>query len=1277
MGGNSKTAMIAAISPADYDETLSTLRYADQAKKIRNKPVVNEDPNAKLIRELKQELDALRETLKVYAPEEVGKLLSSENKAGRIEAIKAAAATPQPKEPQRIVFPGLNGEVKELTKEEVVDQLQLSEKLLNELNETWEEKLSKTERIHKEREEALEELGIMVEKGNVGVYTPKKAPHLVNLKEDPLMSECLVYKINPGETRVGRLETSDAHIRLSGPNIHDKHCVFKNIDGTVTLHPNEGAMTMVNGMRILQPKELHSGFRIIIGDYHVFRFNHPEEARKERDLQRTGSVRSSVSSKREHFDDQSRPGSPAIAIDQESVLTEVIDWNFARREAVLNHYSNEFNFGGLSDEDLEKVFDDISKLRLMRKRTSDIRTDIDDDSISRTSMSSFRMGTVSTAPTAAEDVTDTLSIDTGHLTTDTEELLRLAREEMQQRLELQKQEYEERIRLVEQANVQSQDLEEEKRSMEEKLQHVKAEMQKLLDDQKKVYESKIKRISLHLPPGVSPQSPLYSPIGAGGQMELARTAVNKWRSLRYVSMAEAILSNAIVIKEANVISKELGKNVVYQFTVVHDDTSANAVSFWESASALQPFGRQADKSLIAETKPCIGVVVMDIQHQVSYIWSLDKIKQRLQLMRSLYDFSEKPQLQQYFNREDPFYENPCPRFTLIGLARLPIRNLAFQVPIESVVDVICRNTGRVMGQVKVLVAPIARSVARQLPINDNAKHLACFLHIGQQLVFEVRILELIGVSEKDFTLVHAQFHLAALHVEAADRVYATDPTSNFGDSVVRFNHSQTISLTVTADILQNILHGSLVIEVFGRAQPDFLYDKLDSDAEREQQIDTPSIRRLSNLSALEEIKEEEAEKGDDTLAPVNRLLQRRRKSVIDRTDPTEGLLFEERHDIIAWIKILELTPQGEYSPVAVISQDASDPGYLSLRQGLQRRIQLELVHDSGRQFTWHTISNVVISKARLVDNNGNAIDASDESSSCADVCVQLFPEQTNEYRKNGTGILCAQGSWDSSLHGSQILNKTTPANQRVLVTLSWQVQCDRCVAPLQFKTEIALKIYSRDSNASDNLGVLRSFLAGSTQRKTRKLRSIFVAHLKPPVTRHAKDLWRLNTATKYVRGEEFLGPWKPRSVSLVNDYREARRKMLLREAVSATKHNLVLWERQHSRANRNSQIIDLDAAKSIPDKFDKDALVRKVIGLWISQPDRLPEVIFHIYMYTGLPADICLTSNACLKIVISQEPPEVLSSPQTPSPEDGPEGTAKLNAQVYSVIPRYVKKAFL
>ena len=76
------------------------------------------------------------------------------------------------------------------------------EKLMQSLNETWEEKMQRTQEVQKEREKALEELGISVEKNNVGVHTPKKVcrqdhrpymrlishllkclqmPHLVNL----------------------------------------------------------------------------------------------------------------------------------------------------------------------------------------------------------------------------------------------------------------------------------------------------------------------------------------------------------------------------------------------------------------------------------------------------------------------------------------------------------------------------------------------------------------------------------------------------------------------------------------------------------------------------------------------------------------------------------------------------------------------------------------------------------------------------------------------------------------------------------------------------------------------------------------------------------------------------------------------------------------------------------------------------------------------------------------------------------------------------------------
>lgn len=76
LGGNSKTLMICAISPANdnYEETLSTLRYADQAKKIQNKAVVNESETDKLIRTLTEERELLKE--KVQKMEEMFKKMS-------------------------------------------------------------------------------------------------------------------------------------------------------------------------------------------------------------------------------------------------------------------------------------------------------------------------------------------------------------------------------------------------------------------------------------------------------------------------------------------------------------------------------------------------------------------------------------------------------------------------------------------------------------------------------------------------------------------------------------------------------------------------------------------------------------------------------------------------------------------------------------------------------------------------------------------------------------------------------------------------------------------------------------------------------------------------------------------------------------------------------------------------------------------------------------------------------------------------------------------------
>lgn len=67
LGGNTKTLMIACLSPADnnYDETLSTLRYANRAKNIKNKPKINEDPKDTMLRQYQEEINRLKSLINV------------------------------------------------------------------------------------------------------------------------------------------------------------------------------------------------------------------------------------------------------------------------------------------------------------------------------------------------------------------------------------------------------------------------------------------------------------------------------------------------------------------------------------------------------------------------------------------------------------------------------------------------------------------------------------------------------------------------------------------------------------------------------------------------------------------------------------------------------------------------------------------------------------------------------------------------------------------------------------------------------------------------------------------------------------------------------------------------------------------------------------------------------------------------------------------------------------------------------------------------------------
>uniref|UniRef100_A0A672P6I2 Kinesin-like protein KIF13B n=1 Tax=Sinocyclocheilus grahami TaxID=75366 RepID=A0A672P6I2_SINGR len=227
LGGNSRTAMVATVSPAadNYDETLSTLRYADRAKSIVNHAVINEDPNARIIRELREEVEKLRSQLT------------------EAESMKAP---------------------------ELKERLEESEKLIQEMTVSWEEKLRKTEEIAQERQKQLESLGISLQSSGIRVIDDKC--FLVNLNADPALNELLVYYLKEHITRVGSADSQD--IQLCGLAIQPEHCVIDiKLETGVTLSPKRNARTCVNGAVVSSPVQLHHGDRILWGNNHFFRIS--------------------------------------------------------------------------------------------------------------------------------------------------------------------------------------------------------------------------------------------------------------------------------------------------------------------------------------------------------------------------------------------------------------------------------------------------------------------------------------------------------------------------------------------------------------------------------------------------------------------------------------------------------------------------------------------------------------------------------------------------------------------------------------------------------------------------------------------------------------------------------------------------------------------------------------------------------------------------------------------------------------------------------------------
>ncbi|XP_041342969.1 kinesin-like protein KIF1A isoform X13 [Pyrgilauda ruficollis] len=1098
LGGNSRTAMVAALSPADinYDETLSTLRYADRAKQIRCNAVINEDPNNKLIRELKDEVARLRDLL--YA-QGLGDIIDTHPAAGgskltnaiagispssSLSALSSRAASVASLH-ERIMFaPG---------SEEAIERLKETEKIIAELNETWEEKLRRTEAIRMEREALLAEMGVAMREdgGTLGVFSPKKTPHLVNLNEDPLMSECLLYYIKDGITRVGREDAEKRQdIVLSGHFIKEEHCLFRSDTKSggeviVTLEPCEGADTYVNGKKVTEPSILRSGNRIIMGKSHVFRFNHPEQARQERE--RTPCAET-----------------PA----------EPVDWAFAQRE-------------------------------LLEKQGIDMK------------------------------------------------------QEMEQRLQ----------------------------ELEDQYRREREEANYLLEQQRLDYESKLEALQKQMDSRYYPEAneeeeePEDEVQWTEREFELALWAFRKWKWYQFTSLRDLLWGNAIFLKEANAISVELKKKVQFQFVLLTDTLY----------SPLPPDLLPPDAAKDREKRPfprtIVAVEVQDQKNGATHYWTLEKLRQRLDLMREMYDrAAEVPSsviedCDNVVTGGDPFYDR-FPWFRLVGRAFVYLSNLLYPVPLVHRVAIVSEK-GEVKGFLRVAVqaisadeeAPDYGSGVRQSgtakisfddqhfekfqsescpavgmsrsgtsqeelrivegqgqvsdvgPSADEVNNNTCavtpedlldspekpaadgplevaldHLKLGSIFTFRVTVLQASSISA-EYADIFCQFNFIHRHDEA----FSTEPLKNTGRGPpLGFYHVQNIAVEVTKSFIEYIKSQPIVFEVFGHYQqhpfPPLCKDVLSPLR--------PSRRHFPRVM------------------PLSKPVPATKLSTMTR--PSAGPC-QCKYDLMVFFEICELEANGDYIP-AVVDHRGGMPchGTFLLHQGIQRRISVTLVHETGSLIHWKEVRELVVGRIRntpeadesLIDPNILSLNILSSG--------YIHPSQDDRQFLDSDmprTFYQFEAAWDSSMHNSLLLNRVTPYREKIYITLSAYIEMENCTQPAVITKDFCMVFYSRDAKLPASRSIRNLFGSGSLRAsESNRVTGVYELSLcrvadagSPGMQRRRRRV--LDTSVAYVRGEENLAGWRPRSDSLILDHQWELEKLSLLQEVEKTRHYLLLREK--------------------------------------------------------------------------------------------------------------------
>ncbi|XP_030842584.1 kinesin-like protein KIF1A isoform X13 [Strongylocentrotus purpuratus] len=1091
LGGNSKTAMIAALSPADinYDETLSTLRYADRAKNIVCKAIVNEDPNARLIRELKEEVNRLKVILKTEGID-----VDTNNLNNFVSNVNAAT-NPNLSMPQKIQLP---------VKEDAMDRIKESEKLIAELNETWEEKLKKTEAIRLQREEMLAEMGVVMREDGitVGVFSPKQTPHLVNLNEDPLMSECLLYHLKPGITRVG---LSDANvtqdIQLSGSYINEEHCIFENKDSQVTLKPFDGRMCYINGSKITEPTQIFSGYRIILGKHHVFRFNNPEQIRQQRELSSSvqgGQVNDGVQDTRGQGDGGDTEGKP-----------DSRDWSFAQKE-LLKHQGIDIK------EEMERRL--LAMEMQYKKEKEEVDQLLEQQRLDYESKLQALQKQMETQSLLSGSVSGDLSCDDddddGLESQWTASEYRIAtwvwRKWRFYRFTSIRDDLWGNAIFLKEANAISVEL---KKKVE--FQFV------LLSD----------TLYSPLPTELVPSSesaevterPFPRTVVAVEVQDKKNGATHYWTLEKLQKRLE--LMREMYDNAADATPTSPDGNMGFENSGTCRDPFYDRFpwfrlvgrSFVYMSNLLYPVPLVHRVAIVNEKGDVKGYLRIAVQHVLPDDETPDYGSGVRQSGMAKIQFNDD----EYFNRK--LKRNTSGINKAICRSNMSEENVRIveghrensdMELDEKCHDIEAMSTTESMTSLSTLDA-------------CDADHLK----IGSNFTFRVTVLQASGIST-EYSDIFCQFKF--LH--GKDEAFSTEPLKNSGSGCLGYFHTQNISTTVTRAFIDYLRTSPIVFEVFGHYQAHPLHT---------QSQTTTRLRPLK--------------RGFPCTLPMATPVPSPRMGLIS-TPCTSHL--HSKHDLLVYFDICELAPSGEYlSSYVDHSEDMPCSGVFLLHQGIQRRIAITIIHEATDELLWKDVRELVVGRIRTT------LEVTEPDDEMTVLSLNLLPVSHTTVPGDDRTCFRFEAAWDSSLHNSVLLNRVTPYGEMVYLTLSGYLELENCAQSACITKDICLQMYERDARISPSRS-LRSLFGSSFYKPSDSnsitgvyeislLRS--AEALSPGTQRRMRKV--IDTSGTYVRGEENLKGWRPRADSLILDHQWELEKLNRLEEVEKARHSLLLHDK--------------------------------------------------------------------------------------------------------------------